>query len=244
MRKNRYKREKTGYKAYSIILGIMGILCLLSIIFTMGYIYLCHLPFFKIKTVQVIGNKLIPTEKILSLANCQGKSLLSIHTAKITHHLLQLPLVKTASVKRRWKDTVKIIITERQPIAWAYIREHWWIVEKNGECTPSLIFESLDLPIITGLSSPNDVAVKTAISLLNLWKQKNLSGQKLSEIHVDENLGLSIFTLEGHQFLLGNTNFAEKLRNLQKVLAYFQRTKNRIKLIDLTNIHRIYAKTE
>ncbi|HEB74327.1 MAG TPA: cell division protein FtsQ, partial [Candidatus Desulfofervidus auxilii] len=100
------------------------------------------------------------------------------------------------------------------------------------------------LPIITGLSSPNDVAVKTAISLLNLWKQKNLSGQKLSEIHVDENLGLSIFTLEGHQFLLGNTNFAEKLRNLQKVLAYFQRTKNRIKLIDLTNIHRIYAKTE
>jgi len=244
MRKNRYKREKTSYKVYFIISGIMGILCLLSILFIIGYTYLCHLPFFKVKTVKVIGNKLIPTEKILYVANCQGKSLLSIHTAKITHHLLQLPLVKTASVKRIWKDTVKIKITERQPIAWAYIIDRWWIVEKNGECTPSLNFERLDLPIITGLSSPNDVEVKTTISLLNLWEQKKPSEQKVSEIHVDENLGLSIFTLEGYQILLGNTNFAEKLRNLQKVLAYFQRTKNRIKLIDLTNIPRIYAKIE
>lgn len=244
MRKNRYKREKTGYKIYFIISGIMGILCLLSIIFTMGYIYLCHLPFFKVKTIKVIGNKLIPTEKILYLANCQGKSLLSIHTAKISHYLSQLPLVKTASVKRVWKDTVKIKITERQPIAWAYIRDRWWIVEKNGECTPSLNFESLDLPIITGLSSPDDVAVKTAISLLNLWEQKNPSDQKVSEVHVDKNLGLSIFTLEGHQILLGDTNFDEKLRNLQKVLAYFQRTKKTIKFIDLTNIPRIYAKIE
>ncbi|MCD6319709.1 MAG: FtsQ-type POTRA domain-containing protein [Candidatus Desulfofervidaceae bacterium] len=202
------------------------------------------MPYFVIKDIQIEGNKSIPTKEITKLVTCQGKSLLALNAQKIRHQLSQHPLIKGVEIKRIWPNKMKIVIKEHQIVALAYIENRWWLVDKEGECIPTTTRKGLDLPVITGLSSQNDPHLKTALALIDAWshKQKSFSLENISEVHVDVDLGINVFTLQGWQVLIGNGNFAKKLDTLVKILAYLQKNGKQVKFIDLTDMHRIYAK--
>jgi len=243
MKKNRYRKKRNWGALFRGVIGILFIF-ILSLGFVYGYAYISQKPYFAIKDIQIEGNQSIPPKEILKLASCQGKSLIALNTQKIEHQLSQHPLVKGAKIERIWPNKIKIIIKERQVVALAYIENRWWLVDKEGECLPTTAQERLDLPVITGLVSQNDPHLKTALALLNLWAQKHgtFSLQNISEIHVDADLGISVFTLQGWQVLIGNSNFAKKLDTLGKVLAYIQKNGKQVKFIDLTDMYRVYAK--
>lgn len=243
MRKNRYRRKRNWSALFRGLAGALSVF-VLSFGFVWGYAYICHMPYFAIKGIQVEGNKSIPTKEIVKLVPCQGKSLLALNVQKITHQLLQHPLVKGVKIKRIWPNKIKILIKEHQVVALAYIKNRWWLVDKQGTCLPATAKCELDLPVITGLSAQTDPHLKTALAVLNAWAQRQgvFSLENLSEVHVDKDLGISVFTMQGQEILMGNGNFKRKLDTLMKVLAYLQKKGKQVKFIDLTDIYRVYAK--
>jgi cell division septal protein FtsQ len=241
MKKNYYKK-KTHYRPLLIVIGFIVSLFLLSFCFLVGYTYLGQISYFKIKDIDIIGNKAISKQAVVALANCKNRSLFTISSTKIIYSLLHLPLVRTASLKRIWPDKLKIDITEREPLALAYINHQLWLVDSNSECAQVRGFKKLDLPIISGLLSPKDNQLDKTISLLRAWKQKGLSSRVISQIHIDKDLGLSIFTLEGCHLLFGKNEFGKKIKNLQKILDYLGEKSNYIDRIDLTKPNRVYAR--
>ncbi|MDL1956692.1 MAG: FtsQ-type POTRA domain-containing protein [Candidatus Desulfofervidus auxilii] len=240
MKRNRYRKQKNKYPFLIAILSILG-LFILSFLFGMTYTSLCQLHYFKIKDIEIIGTHLISTSEILKNIKYQNKSILAISPAKIAFSLKKFPLIKDISIKRIWPNKLKIIIQERKPIALAYINQYFWLVEKNGECILIKDYLNFDLPIITGLKTEKDHYLKSALMTLSLW-QKNYKYLELSEIHIDRDLGIILFTIDGNQILLGNDNFEKKLAILKKVIAKLQ--KERIKRLDLRDTQRIYAKLE
>jgi cell division protein FtsQ len=241
MRKNRYKKER----GWSFVLKSIFLLILISFGSIISYVYLCQLSYFAIKKIIVIGNEQVPETKIVKVAlNCIGKkNLLAVNVRKIRYLLLRDPLIKGVKIDRIWPDKLKIIIKERHIIALAYFKNHWWWVDETGKC---LFAEKkyLDLPIVTGIKAADDPQLNSAIKLLYLLKEEKgaLSLKNISEIHLDKDLGLTVFTLNGEEILLGKNAFSGKLMILRKVLVYLQQKHLSAKRIDLTEPDRVYAK--
>jgi len=101
-----------------------------------------------------------------------------------------------------------------------------------------------DLPIVTGIKTPDDPQLHSVIRLLCLLKKEKgvLSLKDISEVHLDEDLGLTVFTLNGQEILLGKNAFSDKLKTLRKVFVYLQKKHLSVKRIDLTEPNRVYAK--
>ncbi len=244
MKKNRYKKER-NWRAILRIGGGIFILILISFGCVISYAYLCQLPYFTIKRIVVAGNEQVPETKIVNVAlNCIAqKNLLAVNVQKIRHLLLKDPLIKEVEINRIWPDELKITIKERYIVALAYCQNYWWWVDETGKC----LFAGrryFDLPIVTGIKTPNDPQLESVIRLLRLLKKEKgvLSLKNISEIHLDKDLGFTVFTLKGQEIILGKDTFSDKLKILYKVFVYLQKKHLSFKRIDLTEPNRVYAK--
>jgi cell division protein FtsQ len=244
MKKNRFKKER-NYRSILRIGGGIFVLILVSFGCVISYVYLCQLPYFAIKRVVVVGNEQVPQTKIVKFVlDCMGaKSLLAVNSQKIKHLLLEDPLIKEVKINRIWPDELKITIKERHIVALAYFQNHWWWVEETGKCLLAGK-RYFDLPIITGIKTPDDPQLNSVIRLLRLLQKEKgvLSLKNISEVHLDEDLGLTLFTLNGQEILLGKNAFSDKLKTLRKVFVYLQKKHLSVKRIDLTEPNRVYAK--
>ncbi len=241
--KRNYYRKKRNWKAIFGIVGVIAFVGVISLGCLIGYAYLCQIPQLRIARVMVVGNKQISKEEVLNLANIGHKSLISLNTQKIRQRLLHHPLIKAVNISRIWPQTVKIKIEERKIIALAYIKDHWWWVDKGGRCILGKA-NKFDLPVITGISSVSDPKIKPAISFLKILSQNKfpLTLSAISEIHVDKDLGITVFTIKGRKIVFGKGNFIAKLNILKKVLSYIQKKGITLSQIDLTDTNRVYAK--
>jgi cell division septal protein FtsQ len=131
-------------------------------------------------------------------------------------------------VRRRLPDQLSIEIVEREPVALVRMGELFLI---DGE---GAVFKELeegdpsDLPIITGITRERfegdrggaraDLA--EALALLRLYEESGLTREHpLSEVHVEQDGSLSLYTLEGATHVrLGRPPFRRKLRRLARLM--------------------------
>jgi cell division protein FtsQ len=72
----------------------------------------------RVGTVSVSGTSRQPVDEVISAAAVRiGTPMWSLDTAAIRDRVATLPRIRTVSVARHWPRTVRITITERQPVA-------------------------------------------------------------------------------------------------------------------------------
>jgi cell division protein FtsQ len=248
-KKNRLRRRLIGGMG-----EILGSFCLLlsaavtGLVFVYGYSYLLSCPYFEIREIDVRGVKELPQNDIMELAGIQpGQNILAVSTQSVADRVLVNPWVKQIRVGRELPGRLVLDVSERKPVALVKQGGGFYLMDAEGYVFKRLSRgDDVDLAIITGVQlkdSPRSALLYEALALLDMIAvsgQDDLLG-RVSEVSVDEVFGLSVLTDRGLYLKLGTDQYADKLRQLEIVLADLERRglKSGHLFVDLADVSKI-----
>ena len=203
-------------------------------------------PYLEIASIGVSGVERVAREDVVELSGIrEGQNILAISNDAVAARLKSNPWIESVEVDRHLPDTVEIIVKERQPSVLVKL-ETLYLMDARGVIFKRYSAEedSLDLPVVTGLS-PRDLGNRGSrlegrlLELMSVVTKRNgFDITKVSEISVDADHGLSVFTLEeGVRLDVGLDGFEDKLASFEKILATRDGILRGIEAFDL-NDHR------
>ncbi|MFX4261421.1 cell division protein FtsQ/DivIB [Pelotomaculum propionicicum] len=227
------RRQKKWNVTESIIFVIL--------VLVTGFVLLSS-PVFEVRRVLVRGNYYLSEEMILSVADVGlGVNIFKLKMADVSSNLKQVPMIKEAQVARSLPSSVVISVVERVPLGLLPSKEGFIEVDEEGVYLARAGAGTPGLPVITGvqvdITGPGQVIgsekLKSALDVI-----KGLpagSAANLSEVHVDEDGQIKIYTTEGYQCRFGlPQEIQEKGEIFQQVLLELRKQGAKINYIDLS----------
>ena len=107
---------------------------------------------FPIKKILIVNNSILETKEIKNkLMSLMGKNLLIFNEKNLDEHLSTFDFISGWQVKKIYPNTVKISITEKQPVAIFQKGKQKFYISKKGELMKFIeILELNNLPIVIG----------------------------------------------------------------------------------------------
>lgn len=224
----------------------------LAVIYGM-YIVVFQHPYFQVDEIKVEGDlRALNTEQVIESSGVrEGDQLLRVPVAGVQKRLMENPWVKEAAVHRKLPHMVWIYIKEYVPEAIVH-SGGWRYVDGMGDVFKTLsALDKKDYPVITGLGAVpfgNDEAYREKMSqILGVKRiyERSFFGEiyGLSEIHFDENRGVSIMTQNDPMELrLGFDSYDEKLERLQVVYPAIKSHGGVISYVDFGSPGKVVVK--
>jgi len=251
-KKGRRIRRNLHHRAPKLIKGsiLLLISCVsLSFLGVMGYL-MFRSPFFQIKEVKVYGCSRLQRDRVVEPSDLKGRNILSLNLKQVARKIEQERWIKNVVVKRGLPDRIEIYLRERRPIALINLGDIYLVDEDGIVFRKVKSGEYFDLPILTGLGrkylqrDPQKFIhlIRQALVLLYLLDEKmGLSQDKISEIHIDGDIGFSLFDVESTtQIKLGFSEFREKLERFKRVKEVMDKEITP-RVIDLRYEDKIYV---
>lgn len=120
VKRRRKKRKKRVIIFLFLLVCVLVTLCL-------------KLPYFNIKYINVDGNKILKSDKIIENSNIpKGKNIFYLNLNKYKDNIKQDPYVMDADVKQKLPNTIDIIVKERQAVFYINSGQSYFIIDKNG----------------------------------------------------------------------------------------------------------------
>ncbi len=210
---------------------------------------------FRIDQVEVVGNTRLTTVQTIALSDIEyGVNTFHLDLNMIGHKIEENPWVEVASVQRIFPRKVLITVVEREPVAIINLG-YLYYIDQQGEIFKVLdANDSLDYPVITGFDYEKAQAhdpkyvkkLKTIVSLIDELKgHQILNLNQVSEIHQNNEGGLTLFTLSGGvEIRLGWDGFANKISRLEKIYSKLQPKFNMLDYIDLNVDEKVIVRIE
>lgn len=191
-------------------------------------------------TVESIKNQMIQrVEKF------KGQPTWKVNLNEVAKVLEQESRVSGVLIFRRLPNRMELKVKLHEPIALLMDLDGRLLpVSKDASLLPSL-GEVLDLPILRGLNFHKDQKLREgALSMLEEISSSRLSGlRSLSEIRFDKKFGYVVYLLaQGARVRLGQGNFTEKIKRVEKVLHYLEDQKIAYSVIDARLLKKVVVK--
>ncbi len=198
-------------------------------------------PFFEVAAVEVRGNELLSTEEILSVAGLSaGVNIFRVHLGEAGEKLGALPLVKEASVERRFPSTIIVNIEERRPLVLVDIENAFWEVDAEGVVLRRQRAGIEGLPVVTG-AVPGEQTMSKALAVTA--ELPETIRQELSEINVSEGYRITLYTVDGIPVHLGRADALDaQVLILGEVLDAVRASGRTVEYIDLAEPHNAVVK--
>jgi cell division protein FtsQ len=240
-------------KRAGIFFGGAAVVTLLGVSGYYLYRAISHISLFKLDTIEVTRNHTIDSREIIALANVRaGDDLLRLNLGKIGEQLEKNPWIESVRVKRYFPHTLTVDVTEREPVAVINVGYLAYLDTKGTVFKPLNDGDSLNYPIITGLSEddltrdPGETArvLRETVKLITLLKQGELFWlDDVSELHYDKGFGFTLFTvLGGIPVRLGTDGYGDKLSRLARIFKELQPQMLTLEYIDLNYTDKIIVK--
>lgn len=143
---SRQPRTRKSYRfawLYGLISGIIMVIAVVA----------ACLIFFQVENVTVEGSEKYSSEEIIEASGIEeGQNMFFIRRSAIEEELTQsLPYLKTVSIHLTLPGTVRIEVTDCEPVAVLVVTNGYWFIDEEGKL---LELRSSDggLPNVTGLS--------------------------------------------------------------------------------------------
>ena len=260
--KNRVKQAKKERKPLNIrrhlkragkFFGGLALLALLGFAGYHGYHLVSRIVLFKLDTIEVTHNRRIDRREIITLANVSpGDDLIHINPRRIGEQLEKNPWIESVRVKRYFPHTLAIEVTEREPVAVINLGYLAYLDTKGTVFKPLNEGDSLNYPIITGITEddfardPTGIkrALTETVGLIALLKQGEVFRlEDVSELHYDKGFGFTLFTTQGGiPVRLGTDGYPEKLARLARIFKEIQPQMMTLEYIDLNYTDKIIIK--
>lgn len=244
-------KEKTIRKKIGEIVFIVLAVIVLCGILACGYAYM----FFKVKTIEVRGNKLYASEDIISTSGITEKdNLFAVKEADLQDKLsLKFPYIKSVSVTRVFPSTLVVTVTEDSPCYYTEIGGEYYLLSETlrvleRAASAQEFTERMDgllplsLPAATYVVTGREVAFareSTYDYMMSFLAQLRASPlfPQISSIHASDKFSMYIILCD-HRYkaLLGsNDDMEAKLSFLSAIIeAKFDET-----TIALININKV-----
>lgn len=206
-----------------------------------------------LKRMEVHGTKRLTADEIIALSGLSvGQNMLKLHLKNIGQQVSANPWVASVKVQRFYPGTISISITERNPVAIINMGLLYYLDERGEPFKPLTPGDRLDYPVITGFEEEElagempdgRAALKQACSLLAAIQQHGgFILTDLSEINYARGNGFTIYTAAASlPIRIGNDQFSDKLKRLEKIHQELTRQAPAIRAIDLDYNDRIVVK--
>ncbi|MFQ5479916.1 MAG: cell division protein FtsQ/DivIB [Thermodesulfobacteriota bacterium] len=181
-------------------------------------------PELAVRHLSVKGALRTQPREIIRLAGIrEGQNIYSFSAGEVERSIKKNPWVLGAAVKRRLPGTVKIVITERRPVAIVQMKD-LFVMDSQGTVFKKLASgERLDLPLVTGLSEEmvqnEGLLMSSFMRLFSLLEGRDgFNLDNVSEIHCDALYGFTLHTLDhGLKVELGDSHFEAGLRLFERL---------------------------
>jgi len=110
-------------------------------------------PVFSARTIVIMGTEQVTDEQVLRAAAVpRDLALARLPLASIADRVEQLDAVATVQVKRDWPDTLRIVVTERRPVAVVRTAAGFGVVGSDGSIYQTEPLRPSGLPLLLRLS--------------------------------------------------------------------------------------------
>ena len=219
-------------KRIGFVVALLVVAVGLPILIFWGYGELMESDYLALRYVDVEGLHHLEEEALLEAAEeVAGENLLNVRSDYLEMTMATLPFVAEVEVERRFPDRLYISIVEYEPRA-IVVDDGLWLVDPSGEVflevSEAQGSESLlRQPLITGLSRAEMKTQQgrqnyaSALEVIRHYEATELSQlHPISEVHVDELLGMTLVIGEGGtEVRLGWGRWEERLERLEVVHA-------------------------
>ena len=234
---------------YTLIsLGIVFI-TLASIIL---YKEILKTSYFQVKEIQVEGCSRHAKAQIPYIAGIKPPAnLLSLNLKNICQCLENSPWIEKAKVKRIFPDKLEISIIERNPVALINLNQLYLVDEKGTIFKKAELEDGLSFPVLTGVTWENLMnqqeiythLITQTLTLMSLFEKEGIDNSAISEIHLDVNFGLTVFTTHyATKIEMGFSPFQEKCTHLRTIMDDLKRKDLIPQTIDLNYKHKAFVK--
>lgn len=207
--------------------------------------WLCNSDSFKIRQIEIEGNELISSQKIMKITELEsGKRIWEIDLRSANEKIRSNPFIDSVELERSFPNVLKIRIHEKYPIALLNFSSRFYCIDETGMILPSKSGKLYDLPVLSGhyqgsvtvgqnIDSPN---VKEELAFLKqiIRDRTELYGE-ISEVAFKQD-GLTLYTRKGGiPVRIGEGGYDWKIRYLEAVIKriYEKSEIQKIKYIDL-----------
>lgn len=208
---------------------------------------------FPVQKLEIRGTQRLTHDEIITLTGVTpGQNLLALRLKTIGQHVIANPWVASVRVQRFFPGTIAISIKERQPVAVINMGLLYYIDSTGEPFKPLSHGDSLDFPVVTGISEDDLNAdpgatkdtLKTACELLAALKQHGLFIlADVSEIHYDRGHGFTLYTTAGAlPIKIGTDDFTNKLQRFARIYENLMTQLPGLQYIDLDYSDRIVVK--
>lgn len=260
-RKNRYKkpakqkrRRLLGGLAMAIkLISLMAIMLATSALFMVGYAAVTQTKYFRTKAIDIQGQSRLSEEVILAQAGLQqGDNLLAVNLRLVRKRLMAHPWISEARVAREIPGTIKISLSEHQPLAVVDLGRKF-LINEDGR-----IFKEYDaddpqgFPLVTGIAyadislGDDDLtpAMQKVVAVLKMSQKRKsiLPYDEIRKLHMDAEMGVTLSVWkDARQVKLGLSQFEHKYKRLEKLLPHLKYNQNweGFRAIDANNPDRI-----
>lgn len=179
---------------------------------------------FILKKVDVSGKGLTGSEKnaiIKQSGLFRNENMVNVDLKRVSRLIASDRWIKDVTVYKKYPDGIVIFVRKRKVVAMVADNGKLYYVGKNGYAISEADYENgYGYPVITGLNAGNDSGyfkgLKEALRFLNLSEPSAIAG-KISEIHVQKDGGIAVYTDGGLAIKFGTGRYREKFKTLQNL---------------------------
>ena len=190
-------------------------------------------PIFTIvKKIEISGNKLISKNEIIQSSELENKIITIFNKQRFLNYLYKSLDIKKVDIKMESYSKVLILIEERKYSFAINQQDIKGLIDEFGNFHPKKNLDNfINLPLLS-LEKMEDASI--GLSLLSLLKKYKLTDKfEVSEIKIDQILGVQIYSIEGQTILIGTNDFDEKIKKLEIIISKAIDKKKKAVFIDL-----------
>jgi len=255
----RTREEKGGEKFQRWLRRLLRIAAQLLVLFFflfLGhgvYIHLMEGPLFRLREIEVKGNRKISQETLLSLALIEGMpNLFTIRLKEMTKKLESHPWIDQVRGRKVFPNKIVIEVVERKPIAILQLEELFYI-DTQGEIFSRVgERDGYNYPILTGLTrgvfekepEKAKLLLTRALELLMVVEREKVPPlEAVSEIHMEKSFGITCFNqAEGLEVNMGWDRYGDKVRRLSLIWADLKKRGWAAVSVDCSDLQRMIVK--
>lgn len=128
---------------------------------------------FVVKDLQVSGGRPEVQDSAVSLAQIpDGRPLARVAEGAVGERVLADPRIAEVTVERDWPSTVRLVITEREPVLALSGGDATWLADAGGVVYEEVEQASNKLPLFQTGGDPTELDRPTVAGLAQLWRMR------------------------------------------------------------------------
>ncbi|MDZ4165142.1 MAG: FtsQ-type POTRA domain-containing protein [Smithellaceae bacterium] len=211
--------------------GLLAVVLCFVFLMVYGYAGLLTSSIFAIRSIEIKGLNELTEKDVYDLARLRtSQNILTVNLARTIRRIQVNPWVREVSISRILPDRLKIEILERRALAMLKNADAFFLLDQSGFAFKELTqTDVVDLPVINGWTgSPqgtSGLSLEKTVNLIEAYTgEKELTSLgSLSEVHLNEVFGITIFTNRGISLYLGFDDYEVKLVRLKQVWQDLER---------------------